>query len=413
MRVLLLNDMSTPSGGAELETFTLRDGLRARGHEAVLLSSTAPAGPGPVLADHTCFGTTSRWRALLRVANPSAYRVLRGVLQKFQPDVVHVRMFLTELSPIILPLLRRVPSLYHAVWYESVCPTGLKQLPDGRPCVVRAGWPCYRNGCVSAPAWAPVMLQRKLWQRWRGAFDLVVANSHAVKRQLLADGIKSVEVVWNGVPSRATRPVLKSPPRIGYAGRLTHEKGVTVLLEAFRMLASQVTDARLLIAGEGPERGLLEQRVRDLNLEGRVTLLGQVPRDQLDELLGGVWVQAVPSCWAEPFGLVAAEAMMRGVAVVASASGGLAEIVEHERTGLLVPPGDTNALAAALLRLVRDPALADAMGQGGRQRALDYFNAETFVDRFVDLYRRIGADHFRAERLRKGHRKLEPQFVSA
>jgi len=107
----------------------------------------------------------------------------------FQPDVVHVKIFLTQLSPLILPLLKDVPSLYHVVWYQAICPVGMKTLPDGTACQVRAGVVCYRNRCLPLSYWLPRMLQVRLWRRWYHVFNLIVANSNAVKWRLMAEGI--------------------------------------------------------------------------------------------------------------------------------------------------------------------------------------------------------------------------------
>src|SRR5207237_1732610 len=142
-------------------------------------------------------GTTSRLRTLLQSANPWAAMKLRRVLDVFQPDIVHVKMFLTQLSPLILPMLKNVRSIYHVVWYRPICPLGTKLLPDGNLCYSPPGTICYRTGCLPLRDWAPLMLQMKLWRRWRGVFDLVVANSEAVKRRLMAEGIEPVEVVLN------------------------------------------------------------------------------------------------------------------------------------------------------------------------------------------------------------------------
>jgi len=233
------------------------------------------------------------------------------------------------------------------------------------------------------------MLQLKIWRHWRDAFDLIVANSNAVKQTLVADGIGPVEVVWNGVPVRSAGAALSLFPQIAYAGRLVREKGVDVLLMALRAVVQKLPDARLVIAGDGPERERLERMTRAFGLTEHVTLLARVSQEQLDREFAGVWVHAVPSRWAEPFGLVAPEAMMRGTAVVASACGGLSEIVEHGRTGLLVPPENPDALATALLRLLSDRALTEELGRAGRERALREFSADGFVDRFVEIYDRI------------------------
>jgi len=106
MKILLINDYGTPTGGAELQMLTLRKGLRLRGHDARFFTSSARPIPVSSQADYECFGTTSRFRTLLQTTNPWAFWQLRRVLAEFQPDVIHVGIFLTQLSPLILPLLK-------------------------------------------------------------------------------------------------------------------------------------------------------------------------------------------------------------------------------------------------------------------------------------------------------------------
>ena len=148
MKILLVNDYGTLTGGAEVQMALLRDELRKRGHEARLFTSSARPSIGESYADYECVGTTSRFRTLLQTLNPWAYWQLRRVIAEFHPDVIHVKMFLTQLSPLILPLLRNVPSLYHVVWYRPICPLGTKMLPDGTTCQVTAGAICYHNRCL-------------------------------------------------------------------------------------------------------------------------------------------------------------------------------------------------------------------------------------------------------------------------
>src|SRR2546426_5706694 len=184
MKILLLHDYAAGFGGAEALTISLRDGLRERGHDARLLATSAGLD-GPSVADYGCRGTTSSFRTALQVANPSAARAVRRAVTEFRPDVVHVRMFLTQLSPLVLPPLREIPSIYHAVWYRAICPTGTKLRPDGAVCHERPGSVCHRAGCLPLRDWGPLMVQMALWRRWRGVFDMVVANSEAVRGRLI------------------------------------------------------------------------------------------------------------------------------------------------------------------------------------------------------------------------------------
>ena len=387
MKILLISDYSVPRGGNEIVTLALRDGLRARGHDVRLFASRAHINGGRDLADYHCFGTASPLRAALWCGNPSAFFSLRRALAEFRPDVVHVRLFLSQLSPLILPLLRHIPSIYHDGWYRTGCPIGSRVLPDGRGCSEPAGSICYQSGCVPMVAWPLLMMQLRLWRYWRSVFDVVVANSRSVAEWLEVSGITPVEVIYNGIVGRAPRPPLGEPPTIAFSGRLSHEKGIDILLEAFKFVIQDLPRTQLLIAGEGPEsrrlRGIAKQ------LGANIDFLGHQPREIIERRFDAAWVQVVPSRGAEAFGNAAAEAMMRGTAVVASATGGFTEYVQHEQTGLLVPSGDHVALGKALLQVVRDRDYAEFLGQAGRSFALKAFDQSQFLDRFVAIYERL------------------------
>jgi len=389
MKVLLVNDYAITKGGANIYLLALRDWLRQRGHDARLFATYARSDRGRTLADYECFGTTSRFRTFLQAANPWAFWGLRRVLAEFQPDVVHVRMFLGQLSPLILPLLRHIPSLYHIAIYEAICPSATKMLPDRSPCHSSPGMVCYRSHCLPLRAMLPQMLRMKLWQHWHEAFRLIIANSEAVRSRLVAEGIRPAEVIWNGIPIQPSRPPLSFPPTVAFAGRLVQEKGVDVLLKAFAKVVGQVPEARLLLAGEGPQQERLRGLIAKLGLSTNVSMLGHIPRRELEQHFAPAWVQTVPSIREETFGLVAAEAMMRGTAVVASSSGGLNEIVQNGQTGFLVPPGDINLLAEALIRILKDRDLAEQMGKSAREFALRHFTGEISVEKFIALYQNL------------------------
>lgn len=386
MKILLVNDYAVPQGGAEILILSLRDALRERGHDARLFASNAGENGSRSLADYSCRGTTSRFRTLLQSANPWAAIELRRVLAGFRPDVVHVNMFLTQLSPLILPLLRSVPSLYHVVWYRPICPLGTKLLPNGSSCSSPPGAVCYRTGCLPLRDWVPLMFQMKLWRHWRGVFDLVVANSEPVRRRLIAEGVKPVEVIPNGIRPRAPRSQLSVKPTVAFAGRLVREKGVDVLLRAFAKVVQQIPEARLVICGDGPERVAIEKLAAQFGLTPCVSMLGFQPNEEVQRVFREAWAVAIPSIWEEPFGQVAIEAMINGVAVVASGSGGLGGIVRDGQTGFLVRPGDTDALAAALLRLLSDSGLAGHMGHAGHELAMAEFSQTKMIDLFLQLY---------------------------
>ena len=402
MKILLINDYGGATGGAEIQMLTLRRLLRDRGHDARLFSSRAElVTQSPILADYTCYGTTSRAQVISQVLNLSAYQSLRQTLKSFQPDIVHVRMFLWQLSPLVLPLLKPYPCLYQTAVYKAICPAGTNTLPNEATCHFKPGTACLKQGCLTPQTWVWMMAQRSLWNRWKSAFDRTVALSGGMKKELTQAGISPVSVVYNGVSERPARPPLHSPPTVGYAGRFTAEKGIETLFQAFALVLQQVPTAQLKIAGKGPTEASLRKLADQLGIADRVTWLGHIPQAELEQAFNSLWVQVVPSLWAEPFGNVTTEAMMRGTAVVASAVGAQPEIIgeAEPRPGMLIPPGESTALAAALVPILQQKSLAEAMGAAGRQRAIAEFSETQCVENFLNLYNEIKQESTASENL--------------
>lgn len=390
MKILLINDYGTATGGAELQMLSLKKDLQKRGHEVKLFSSNCiSVKNSPLLADYSCFGTNSLTQVISQTFNLSAYLQLKKVLQQFNPDVVHVRMFLWQISPLILPLLKPFPCLYQTAVYKAICPVGTKILPDGSHCHHQAGKVCLKMGCVTPQSWLFLMMQRQLWLRWRSSFDRVVALSDRMKTRLEAEGVSPVEVVYNGVAIREMRPPLENTPIVAFAGRLSSEKGINVLLRAFKTVTDYLPMAQLLIAGEGKEEANLRQLGETLNISHQVQFLGYLTRSELENAFNCAWVQVVPSIWDEPFGNVTTEAMMRGTAVVASAVGAQPEIISDGVTGFLVPPNDEEALSTALLSILKDQTLAEKMGQLGREMAIVHFSEDSRTEHFLEIYQQL------------------------
>ena len=386
MRILIMNDLGTPTGGAELMTLAISEAMRKRGHETLTLTSDA-GSHSDKFSDVRFYGSTSAVGTLLKVANPFAVQCLRQTLKSFKPDIVHVRMFMTQLSPLILKALRDVPTLYHAVSHEVLCPTVNKILPDGTLCEHSPGFVCRNMRCLSLPAWGAAMIERKLLMRWKNEFDVVVANGTVLAKKLEVIRMPDIRVVNNGVQTLPERPPLSSPPTITFAGRLVFVKGIDVLLKAFQSVQSVVEDAKLQIIGDGPLESDLKKMTAELSLRN-VSWLGQIEQQQVSELCVNSWIHAVPSR-AETFGNSATEAMMRGSVVVASRVGGLIDQVENGTTGFLCPVDDADAFASVMIPLLQDCERCEQMGAAARQRALDLFTIDRCAERFEQIYQEM------------------------
>src|SRR5206468_3254158 len=186
-------------------------------------------------------------------------------------------------------------------------------------------------------------------------------------------------------PNGEPRPYAGDVPRLLCVGRLIPIKGHIVLLRAFAQARMRVPSLRLDLAGRGPLEPALRALAKELGIEDAVRFLGYVAPVQraIEEATAVV----VPSM-GEGFGMVALEAMERARPVVAAEIGGLGELVEDGVTGYLVPAGEAELLADAIVRVASDLPAAARMGQQGRRRALEQFLQERCTDRTEALYRR-------------------------
>ena len=207
-----------------------------------------------------------------------------------------------------------------------------------------------------------------------------------------------IRLVFNGTDLRRFSPGdngARTDPQFGphmiFACRqLFPRKGIRFLLEAAAQLKPRFPDLKVVLAGDGFERPQLARLAADLGIGPDVTFLGWVPNVDLPPYYRAAAVSVIPSL-EEGFGIPAAEAMGCEVAVVASDAGGLPEVVEHGVTGLVVPRGDSGALAGAIGSLLEDPDRRRAMGQAGRARALRLFDWDRSAEQFEQLYREVGA----------------------
>lgn len=230
--------------------------------------------------------------------------------------------------------------------------------------------------------------------KYGGRIDRYIAISGAVRDGLAAAGVDPARtrVVYSGIdPLGEVAPVdwrarlgLGAEARVlGSLGALTREKGYDDLLPAL----ARIADPRLhlIVLGEGAERRRLEACAAGLGLGGRVHLPGSTDRPR--DAMAGFDAYVQPSR-AEGLGTSVLDALALGLPLVATTAGGLAEVVEPGMSGLLVPPGDPPALAAALSRLLGDPALRARLAEGGRRRAAA-FSAEAMVEGTLAVYREL------------------------
>jgi glycosyltransferase involved in cell wall biosynthesis len=223
----------------------------------------------------------------------------------------------------------------------------------------------------------------------------VVGVSHSVLEQVrkLAPQITpKTSCIYNGVepPPIAPSPLPFHPPRLLCLGRLVPAKRIEWALEAISRLRVRFPGLELIIAGDGPLRGALEARARELAVQDCVRFLGWVEPDRVYETINGATCVLMPSL-REGLPVAGVQAAMMGRPIAATGVGGLVEVVRQAESGLLVEPNDLEGFISALGQLLENPERAACMGASGRAHALRTFAWESTVGKYQQLYQDVAS----------------------
>lgn len=346
-----------PIGGMQNHTGELSRGLDRRGVTQMIVTTRPPTAP--------------------RVEDFGA----RGRVLRLGLPVPWARQLYSLPASRLVPRLAASADLIHAHLGEdlAVVPIALFAARRHRlPFVLTVHTSLHHTITVTNPRSALLKILGGRLERWGASeADALIAITRRLAELVMADGVppERVHLVPPGVqPALFARAAADGDlladlprPRVLYLGRFHAQKQVDVLVRA----ASLLPEAQVVLVGDGNERHALELLSKRLGVSERVHFRGFVPHDQIPGVLRGADVLALPSRYEE-LGVVMLEAMHAGVPVVASATGGIVDVVEHEINGLLVPPGDHEALAMALRRVLTDSNLADSLAAAGRQRVTRY-----------------------------------------
>jgi glycosyltransferase involved in cell wall biosynthesis len=303
--------------------------------------------------------------------NPDIGRMVRDELARFRPDIVHV-MHAMKLSGSALTACRAlgIPFVVTLCDFWFICPRHTLLTSTGHLC----DGPAHRLACARCLRDTHGILRapRRLWRDARavrgrqrfltqalGSARRIIALCEFSRRAFAANGVPAarIEVIEHGLEVADLEPAARRPgavPRVGFIGSLVAHKGAHLLLEALARIPHARLECR--IHGAVPATPYGERLWALASADPRVRLMGQFPPDALGRVLAETDLLAVPSLWYENDPLVVKAAFYCGTPVLAARIGSLGEMVEPDRNGWLVPPGDARAWAAALERFAAAPA---------------------------------------------------------
>ncbi len=366
-------------------------------------------------------GVFARLRGLVKgafctVANPFAAWALARRCRAFRPDVVHFHNVFPLVSPLaVWAASRHAPVVMTLHNYRTTCAAGIP-MRDGKVCSLcldrRSPWSAVRHGCyrgsllATLPLALGIALYRRLLPRWASRF---IVLSGFQRRKMAECGWPGEKIAVKGNFVDASRHGVAEDcathrkNRILFAGRLSDEKGVATLIEAFRLLRAdplgsaalspirvsaprpgEVKGLKLVLVGDGERRGAYESLAEGLDVE----FLGRRPNAVVRKAMAESRALVMPSeCW-ETFGLSAVEAMAEGTPCVVSDLGALPGIVRNGRLGEVFAAGDAEALAAAVVRLLSRPDYA-GLCRAVRREAETVHSEEANHRRLMEIYAEI------------------------
>lgn len=312
--------------------------------------------------------------ALKSLYNPVSARQVEEVIADFDPDVMHIHNLFYTASPSVIQIARQwsVPVVMTLHNYRLVCNNGLLMRSSGTPCEsclsktipldgIRHG--CFRNSALQSAQLTAITSLHKLTGLWRSVDRYIVLTEFA-RRKILESSLNlTPEQVVVKPNSIAQANYVQAAPRADnflYVGRLSSEKGISVLLDAARM-----TDRRIDIVGDGPMRTAVEELAAS---QPNLRYLGKLSQEQVRERMRNCRALLVPSVWYEGLPTVILEAFASGTPVICSDQQNLNSIVRHGRTGHLFETGNAASLATAL------QTITDAQCARYGQAGLDQFN---------------------------------------
>ena len=424
MKIILVNKFHYLKGGSETYYFGLAEGLKALGHEVHYFAmegpDNVPCEDEDLFVSSKDYNGPTSFAQKISVAASLIYsresmRKFQALCERVRPDIVHMNLVHRQITLSILdaPYLKmhHVPVLFTSHDYILVCPSYVMLDGSGNVCDACLGGKfssCLKRKCVKGSFAKSAMgtleaEHLKLCKTYR-KIDRIIAPSEFMRQKLIEGGFSARQVVYMqnfakqeilSIASRGSDRTDRDDPYLLFFGRLSKEKGIDVLVDAFiAAIPSLPANVRLVIAGDGPERQRIEEKVASAGpcVSGRVELAGFQRGDALKAYVERASLAIASSRWREnmPYSIV--EAFACGTPVIGTNIGGIPELVVEGETGFICEPGSSSSLTEAIVRgfaAFNDQTRYASMQASCRAYVLERCSQDTYVKHLTALYREL------------------------
>ena len=395
MRILLVNKFHYLRGGSEKYYFELAKLLKSHGHTVAFFSmkneNNIKTGDREYFVDEIDMNTGSKFEALNVIYSKKNKALMEKALEEFKPDIVHINNFQRQLSASIIDAVKEknIPLIMTAHDLNPICPASI-MLYNGEvceDCITKGYTSCIKKKCIKNSMLKSVLgyIEKKYYDLHKifCKVDCIISPSEFNKNQLLKGKLKcnDITVIHNFVNETE-----KTDYTLGdcafYFGRLSREKGILNLVEAI----NNIPGARLIIAGDGPERENIQAYIKEHKLENRITLLGYLNQNDIRENIRKCRFVTVPSICFEncPYSIL--ETMEIGKPIIGSKIGGIPELIQDGINGFTYEHNDVTKLTNILMKLFGNDETVKQFSKNSKQIFIQNYSAEAYYNKLMTVY---------------------------
>ena len=396
MKVLRINCLSEPAGGVERYIKETDEHLLKLGHEVLTVEINSTKKPGNDHNTDHIYVKGDPVRRLFGDVLPDemVFNFLMDSYNKLKPDIIHIHHFRVSFMAVARFVNSvHTPCVYTAHDAQLVCPISTLVLPDGRLCEGGIKTRCMFTGCktgVNVP-----------YEMYRiGIFNSLVKNrisayicpSKAIKHYMKMFGY-TPSIFVRSLPNMNLEALEKQDlgkeNSIGFLGRVDRYKGLQYLVYALAQVKSEIPDINLKIAGEGDYLPNIKELVEKLGLTNNVSFLGYLSKEFHKKFFSSIKFLVIPSIMIENIIFTAQEAFAYGRTVIASAVGGIPEIIENDVDGILVPPANVKDLSQKIITLLYNDEKLNLLSQNAYDKITKILQDKKLESDITEIYEQV------------------------
>ena len=401
MKVLMVNKFHYLKGGSEKYYFELAELLKENGHEVAFFSmkdeKNIKTDCKEYFVEPIDLNTGSKLKALDVIYSKANKKKMEEALDEFKPDIVHLNNFQRQLSASIIdPIKRRnIPIVFTAHDVQAICPAITMMDNDKNiceECMKGKYLNCIKKKCNKGSTLKSIVgALEGYYYRTKNIYtkkiDFIITPSEFYREKMIEDGIteNKIKALHNFVELKDYDLEVSDEEYALYFGRLSKEKGILNLINAF----TKLKEGKLYIAGEGPEKETIENIIKENKLEDRIKLLGFLNADQMKDTIRKCKFVIVPSIWYENCPYSVMETLAIGKPVIGANIGGIPELVKNEQSGLTYKYDDIDELANKMETLFNNKELVTEYGVNAKKQANELYGKDIYYKNIMSIYEKL------------------------